>query len=362
MENPRRFSGGEVKLPLSEWKEAVIRGVAGSTPVDVFLMFYNTWSIVILSVENGKIVRREEPTEDYDDPMYEDPPYDPLDKMFRRVLNTGTIIYVGKEGTYFDYEVRFGVVSRSGMIWLKDGKESDVINVLTELVESSMPVSEEDEMQDSRQGSNSSMYIPRPKRDIAVGWAHQLAALMLRIPDWAKVAIVRGMGSDGKPFYFYTVPMIDELAYRNWGYMYSGATNTQDDTRMNNGTDIHDRYSAFDNLASKTGNAQQYCWAHIISDTKELEDFYGEEGRRIRESLQRIYDKSKSFNGNGAHEDIDHLYERLTFLLDTGYNHLETRKFADNLIKRRKEWLFKFVIDPEVEPTKTGLKELSGLQ
>jgi hypothetical protein len=129
-----------------------------------------------------------------------------------------------------------------------------------------------------------------------------------------------------------------------------------------NGTDIHDRYSAFDNLASKTGNAQQYCWAHIISDTKELEDFYGEEGRRIRESLQRIYDKSKSFNGNGAHEDIDHLYERLTFLLDTGYNHLETRKFADNLIKRRKEWLFRFVIDPEVEPTKTGLKELSGLQ
>ena len=235
MESPRRFSGGEIKLPLSEWKKVVIGGVAGSTPIDVFLMFYNTWSIVILSVEDGKIVRREEQTEDYDDPRNEDPPYDPLDKMFRGVLNTGTIIYVGKEGTYFDYEVRFGVVSKSGIIWLKDGKESDVINVLTELVESSMSVSEEDEVQDSRQGSNSNMYIPRPKRDIAVGWAHQLAELMLRIPDWAKVAIVRGVDSDGKPFYFYTVPIIDELAYRNWGYMYSGATNTQDEIRMNSG-------------------------------------------------------------------------------------------------------------------------------
>ena len=235
MQNPRRFHGGEVKLPLTEWKKVVIRGVAGSTPVDVFLMFYNTWSIVILSVENGKIVRREEQTEDYDDPRNEDPPYDPLDKMFRGMLNTGTIIYVGKEGTYFDYEVRFGVVSKSGIIWLKDGKESDVINVLTELVESSMPVSEEDEMQDSRQGSNTNMYIPRPKRDIAVGWAYQLAELMLQIPDGMKRAIVRGMDSEGKPFYFYTVPMFDELVYRNWGYMYSGATNTQDEIRMNSG-------------------------------------------------------------------------------------------------------------------------------
>ena len=62
------------------------------------------------------------------------------------------------------------------------------------------------------------MYIPRPKRDIAVGWAHQLAELMLQIPEGMKRAIVRGMDSDGKPFYFYTVPMIDELAYRRGGY------------------------------------------------------------------------------------------------------------------------------------------------
>ncbi len=39
------------------------------------------------------------------------------------------------------------------------------------------------------------------------------------------------------------------------------------------------------------------------------------------------------------------------FLLDTSYEHLRTRKFVDNLLKRKKEWLFRFVVDPEVEPT-----------
>ena len=57
------------------------------------------------------------------------------------------------------------------------------------------------------------------------------------------------------------------------------------------------------------------------------------------------------FNGHGAHVDIDHLHERLTFLLDTGYEHMRTRKFVDNLIKRKREWLFRFVIDPVVETT-----------
>ena len=92
-------------------------------------------------------------------------------------------------------------------------------------------------------------------------------------------------------------------------------------------------------------------WAHIIFDAKELEDFYGEEGRRIKESPQRIYDKAKSSNGNGTSEDVDHLYGRLVFLLDIGYEHMRTRKFVDNLLKRGKEWLFRFVIDPDVEPT-----------
>jgi hypothetical protein len=49
-----------------------------------------------------------------------------------------------------------------------------------------------------------------------------------------------------------------------------------------NGTDVHDRHSAFETLAKETGNNQQYCWSHIICDAKELEQFYGEEGSGIK--------------------------------------------------------------------------------
>ena len=45
--------------------------------------------------------------------------------------------------------------------------------------------------------------------------------------------------------------------------------------RDHSGTDIHDRHSTFETLASKINNDQQYCWSHIICDAKELEDFYG---------------------------------------------------------------------------------------
>ncbi|MCL4480265.1 MAG: transposase [Candidatus Thermoplasmatota archaeon] len=49
-----------------------------------------------------------------------------------------------------------------------------------------------------------------------------------------------------------------------------------------NGTDVHDRHSAFETFASKSGNDQQYCWSHIICDAKELEQFYGFEGSGIK--------------------------------------------------------------------------------
>lgn len=117
------------------------------------------------------------------------------------------------------------------------------------------------------------------------------------------------------------------------------------------GTDIHDRFSAFETLASKSHNHQQYCWSHIICDAKELEDFYGDEGARIKRSLQDVYEEAKSYHGKGTAEDVDQLHHKLAFLLGTDYDHPKSRKFVDNLLKRKKEWLFRFVVDPEVEPT-----------
>jgi len=117
------------------------------------------------------------------------------------------------------------------------------------------------------------------------------------------------------------------------------------------GIDVHDRHSAFETLASKTGNGQQYCWSHIICDAKELEQFYGDEGGRIRRALQKVYEEAKSFNGNGTMEDVDRLFHKLTFLITSDYDHMKCRKFVDNLLKRKKKALFQFVVNPYVEPT-----------
>lgn len=117
------------------------------------------------------------------------------------------------------------------------------------------------------------------------------------------------------------------------------------------GTDIHDRFKAFDTLAKKTHNQQQYCWSHIICDAKELEKFYGEEGAGVKKSLQAVYEEAKSYRGKGSADDVDKLYHKLVFLLDRDYDHRRSRKFVENLLKRKKEWLFRFVVDPEVEPT-----------
>jgi hypothetical protein len=102
---------------------------------------------------------------------------------------------------------------------------------------------------------------------------------------------------------------------------------------------------SFESLAKKTGNDQQYCWSHIICDAKELEDFYGDE-RIIKESLQKIYEKAKSFNGTP--DDVNKIHEKMIFLLERDYEYRKTGRFVKNLLNRKKELLFRFVIDPDV--------------
>jgi hypothetical protein len=117
------------------------------------------------------------------------------------------------------------------------------------------------------------------------------------------------------------------------------------------GTDVHDRHSAFETLAKKTHNDQQYCRSHILCDAKELEQFYGGEGRTIKEALQKMHNDAKSFHGHGSMDDVKGLHHRLVFLPDKDYDHSGSGKFVDNLLKRKKEWLFRFVVDKEVEST-----------
>ena len=117
------------------------------------------------------------------------------------------------------------------------------------------------------------------------------------------------------------------------------------------GVDIHDRHSAFEKFASKSKNDQQYCWSHIICDGKELEDFYGEEGGRIKRSLQTIFHEAKEYHGHGTMKDVEKLHHDLTFLLTSHYEHKRSQRFVENLLKRKKEWLLQFVMNPDVEST-----------
>jgi len=117
------------------------------------------------------------------------------------------------------------------------------------------------------------------------------------------------------------------------------------------GTDVHDRFSAYNKLARKTGNRpQQICWFHLLVDSKDLAELYGEEGKKIHETMKYIHKKAKLFNGKGRPEDVENLISELLEKLDKPYKNLKCRKFRESL-ERSKDRLFQFVINPKVEST-----------
>ena len=67
--------------------------------------------------------------------------------------------------------------------------------------------------------------------------------------------------------------------------------------------------------------------------------------------FQAVFDETKVFKGRGKMQDTEELHHKLVFLLDSDYEHKRSRRFVDNLLKRKKVWLFNFVTNPDVEPT-----------
>ena len=116
------------------------------------------------------------------------------------------------------------------------------------------------------------------------------------------------------------------------------------------GTDIHDRFAAFETLAAKSGRPQQVCWAHLLQDGKELAEFYGDEGARIHEILAEVYRAAQRVAGAGTEEDVAALTRWLEDGLEPYRSSSHCRRFVRGLL-RVKEWLFRFVVDPAVEPT-----------
>ena len=114
------------------------------------------------------------------------------------------------------------------------------------------------------------------------------------------------------------------------------------------GINITDRYRAYDTLAAKTGDLQSYCWSHVLGDAKELMEFYGEEGKRIHDTLHSIHEDAAKLKHMGNEYDVEAFVSRLK-TLDVPYKSAQCARFVKNVIKDR-EKLFLFV-ELDIEST-----------
>ena len=114
---------------------------------------------------------------------------------------------------------------------------------------------------------------------------------------------------------------------------------------------VIDRHSALRALAKKAGFLLQLCWSHILADSKDLKKNFGREGKYVHERLKEIFEMASSFQGKGKQEHVDALKAEIFALTLRHYKHITIRRFVNNLWKRDIESLFRFVTDPEVDPT-----------
>lgn len=114
---------------------------------------------------------------------------------------------------------------------------------------------------------------------------------------------------------------------------------------------VVDRYSAFRLLAKKAGFLLQPCWAHILEDTKQLAETFGAEGRCVHKKLKEVYALAKGLNHKGTSEMVEQLTAEVFQLTLRHYKHSTIRKFVNNLYYRDGNDLFRFVTDPEIDPT-----------
>ena len=114
---------------------------------------------------------------------------------------------------------------------------------------------------------------------------------------------------------------------------------------------VVDRLSAMRLLAKKAGFLLQLCWSHILQDSKQLAEEFGAEGKYIHRKLKEIYVLAKGLNHKGTQEMVEQLKAEVFQLTLRHYKHSITRKFVDNLYYRDGNDLFRFVTDPEIDPT-----------
>ncbi|MEA2038017.1 MAG: IS66 family transposase [Nanoarchaeota archaeon] len=114
---------------------------------------------------------------------------------------------------------------------------------------------------------------------------------------------------------------------------------------------VIDRHSALRALAKKAGFLLQYCWSHILDDSKKLAKGFGAEGRYVHKKLKEIYVLAKGLGDKGTLEHVEQLKGEIFQLTLRHYRHLTVWRFVRNLYDRDVESLFRFVTDPDVDST-----------
>ena len=104
-------------------------------------------------------------------------------------------------------------------------------------------------------------------------------------------------------------------------------------------------------MAEAAGFILQYCWSHILHDTKQLAENFGAEGLYVHRKLKEIYEMAKGLNHKGNQHQVDQLKAEIFLLTLRNYKHSTIRRFVDNLYYRDVENLFRFAVDPSVDPT-----------
>ncbi len=106
-----------------------------------------------------------------------------------------------------------------------------------------------------------------------------------------------------------------------------------------------DRHLAYNVLVEKTGCLQQVCWTHLIRNSKELTEHY-EEAKYIHKRMKYIYRKAKE--GKTSKEK---LLSWIDLIASRPYTSKEVFGFVKSICRNHREDLFRFVNNPEVEPT-----------
>lgn len=113
---------------------------------------------------------------------------------------------------------------------------------------------------------------------------------------------------------------------------------------------VVDRHSAHRTLAEKSGFVLQFCWSHILKESKRLAKDFGANGKYVHRELKQIYALATGLEHTGTEEMVQQLQGEIIQLLNRHYKSLSVWKFVKGL-NRDVEGLFRFVTDLEIDAT-----------